>query len=193
MFVKLINMILESLEAKKRGSVVEKYKNFEHQTVYGDTELAFIKKIKRKNSDDSNNFSSSMKCSKDHVLLLLLAMMMMGTLVAVSRYAAVHNQPQKRQDSVVTLLFILCNSMAFVTSLVGVIHLLHEFPFKPWPQITVSMLFGPYMLLVFKISPNEALPLLVLSVPILLLAAAGKLFGFARERSFSGSGDTCSA
>ncbi|CAA2977987.1 Hypothetical predicted protein [Olea europaea subsp. europaea] len=170
--------------------------NFEHQSADGDTELASMnfgiptKKIKCQLSDDLNNFSSSMKRSNDHVLLLLLALMMMVTLVAASRHGVVHDQPQERQDSVIALLFILCNSTAFVSSLAGVIYPLHEFPFKPWPQITVSMLFGPYTLLVFKISPNQALPQLGLSIPILLIPAAGKLYDFVWGKSFSGSGDT---
>ncbi|CAA2963608.1 Hypothetical predicted protein [Olea europaea subsp. europaea] len=182
-------------EAKKNDSV-RQFENFEHQSANGDTESASInfgiptKKIKRQNSDDLNNFNCSIKRSKDHVLLLMLALTMMGTLVATSRYGAVHDQPQERQDSIITLLFILCNSTAFVSSLAGVIYLSHEFPFKPWPQITVSMLFGPYMLLVFKISPNQALPLLVLSILVLLLPAAGKLSNFVWGKSFSGSVDT---
>ncbi|XP_059627820.1 uncharacterized protein LOC132270657 isoform X2 [Cornus florida] len=89
----------------------------------------------------------------------------------------------KNRDSIVTGSFMLFNSTAFVASVAMIIFLLHEFPLKPWPQITVSTLFGSYMYLIMATSPREALSLLFLASPFLLLAAAGKLRGFARPGS----------
>ncbi|CAK9188029.1 unnamed protein product [Ilex paraguariensis] len=77
--------------------------------------------------------------------------------------------------------FIMFNSIWFVGSLAVVIFLLRKFPFKPWSQISVSMLFGSYMCCIFSMSPGEAWNLLLLAIPLLLLAAAGKLFGLGRK------------
>ncbi|XP_059627822.1 uncharacterized protein LOC132270659 [Cornus florida] len=98
-------------------------------------------------------------------------------------YAANDTIQLKKQDSVVNRSFILFNSTGFVASVAVIIFLLHDFPLKPWPQISVSTMFGSYMCLIMAISPQEAFPVLVVAIPFLLLAAAGKLLGFARPRS----------
>ncbi|CAL5365025.1 unnamed protein product [Camellia sinensis] len=77
--------------------------------------------------------------------------------------------------------FLLFNSMVFIASVIMTLFLLHEFPFKPWPQISVLALFGSYMCSIKAISPNGARALLFISIPFSLLAAAGKLYGFARH------------
>lgn len=82
---------------------------------------------------------------------------------------------QDMRDSTITSLFVLFNSTGFVVSLAIVISILRSFPLKPWPQISLSMFFVSYMCLIMKILPCESWLVLMLSVPLLLLAAAGKL------------------
>ncbi|XP_057474289.1 ankyrin repeat-containing protein BDA1-like isoform X1 [Actinidia eriantha] len=79
----------------------------------------------------------------------------------------------KKHDSSLTHLFILFNSAGFISSVGVILFLLHEFPLKPWPQITVSTMFCAYMCLIMAVSPNEALALLLLTIPFLLLALYG--------------------
>ncbi|KAI7979872.1 Ankyrin repeat-containing protein BDA1 [Camellia lanceoleosa] len=95
----------------------------------------------------------------------------------------------KKQGSSLTRLFILFNSSGFISSVALVIFLLHEFPMKPWPQISVSALFGAYMCSIMAVSPNEAFALLLLATPFLLLAAGGKLLGLGRQRPDAGCED----
>lgn len=89
-----------------------------------------------------------------------------------------------RGDSITTRSFVLFNSIGFIAAVATLIFMLHQFPIKPWPQISVSTLFGSYMCVINIISPREALPLFSLSIPLLLLAAAGKLFRF-RPKGFN--------
>ncbi|KAA8533927.1 hypothetical protein F0562_031444 [Nyssa sinensis] len=89
----------------------------------------------------------------------------------------------KRSESIITSSFLLFNSTGFVASVAIIIFLLHEFPMKPWPQISISTLFGSYMCLIMAISPSKALALLLIALPFLLLAALGKIYGFAGQRS----------
>ncbi|CAL5363209.1 unnamed protein product [Camellia sinensis] len=86
-----------------------------------------------------------------------------------------------KQYSLFPCTFLLFNSMVLIASVIMTLFLLHEFPFKPWPQISVSALFGSYMCSIKAISPNGAWALLFISIPFSLLAAAGKLYGFARH------------
>ncbi|XP_028091647.1 uncharacterized protein LOC114291963 [Camellia sinensis] len=73
------------------------------------------------------------------------------------------------QFKIMRTLFILCNSMVFIASVGVVTFLLHEFPLKPWPHISISALFGSYMLSLNAIMPNGALALFFISIPILLI------------------------
>ncbi|XP_059625300.1 uncharacterized protein LOC132268475 [Cornus florida] len=99
-------------------------------------------------------------------------------------YAANGILQLKKRDSIANRSFMLFNSSGFVASVAVIISLLHEFPLKPWPQISASTLFGSYMCLVMATSPRDAFVLLFLAIPLITLAAAGKLYGFARERSY---------
>ncbi|PSS24519.1 Pre-mRNA-splicing factor like [Actinidia chinensis var. chinensis] len=72
--------------------------------------------------------------------------------------------------------FLFFNSIVFVASVVTSLFLLHEFPMKPLPQISISALFGSYMFSIKATSPNEAMPLLLISILFFLLAAAGKIY-----------------
>ncbi|KAA8533929.1 hypothetical protein F0562_031446 [Nyssa sinensis] len=113
---------------------------------------------------------------------------LLSPLVRTSKAGYLHNNDANgtlqliKGNSIATSSFIFFNSTGFVASVAMLIFLLREFPLKPWPQITVSTLFSSYMCRVMVISPNEAWPLLLLAIPFLLLAAAGKIYGFARER-----------
>ncbi|XP_059627813.1 ankyrin repeat-containing protein BDA1-like [Cornus florida] len=140
------------------------------------------------------------KSRKDYARIVLL---MTATLVATITFQAVLSHPvgtlkqgytynydpngtlqMKKQDSILAGSFILFNTIGFVASLSIIIFLLYEFPLKPWPQISVSTLFGSYACVITEISAAEALPLLALSIPVLLFAARGKLHVFARQASY---------
>ncbi|XP_059627815.1 ankyrin repeat-containing protein BDA1-like [Cornus florida] len=136
----------------------------------------------------------SSKSRKDYARTVLLAM---ATLVTTITFLAVLCPPfgtlkqgypgtlqLKKQHSIITRSFILFNTVGFVASLAILIFLLYEFPLKPWPQISVSSLFGSYACLIMAISAGEALLLLALAIPVLLLAATGRLNGFARQSSY---------
>ncbi|XP_059627816.1 uncharacterized protein LOC132270653 [Cornus florida] len=97
-------------------------------------------------------------------------------------YAANGSLQPKKRDLIVTSSFILFNSIGFVASVAVIIVLLHEFPMKPWPQICVCTLFGSYVCLIMATSPREALALLFLAIPFLLLASAAKLHGFCKSK-----------
>ncbi|KAF5959018.1 hypothetical protein HYC85_000227 [Camellia sinensis] len=73
------------------------------------------------------------------------------------------------QDSITRRWFVLFSSMVFISSAGVIIFLLHEFPLKPWPHISISALFGSYMLSLKAVSPNEAPALFFVSIPILLV------------------------
>ncbi|CAK9188032.1 unnamed protein product [Ilex paraguariensis] len=147
---------------------------------------------------DKSSIVPSIRVANHHMLLL------MATMVTTITYQAALHSPDgtfkahysynytsngsnlqlKKQESIITQSFLLFNSIGFVGSLAVVIFLLHGFPLKPWPQITVSMLFGSYMCCIMSISPNEAWFLLFFAIPFLLLAAAGKLIGLGRQKAF---------
>ena len=61
-----------------------------------------------------------------------------------------------KQYSLFPCTFLLFNSMVVIASVIMTLFLLHEFPFKPWPQISVLALFGSYMCSIKAISPNGA-------------------------------------
>ncbi|XP_028093358.1 serine/threonine-protein kinase TNNI3K-like [Camellia sinensis] len=79
--------------------------------------------------------------------------------------------------------------LGFTSSGALVIFLLHEFPLKPWPQISVLAMFGAYMCSIMAVSPNEAWAMLWLAIPFLLLAAGGKFCGLGRQRPYAGCRD----
>ncbi|CAL5444550.1 unnamed protein product [Camellia sinensis] len=84
-------------------------------------------------------------------------------------------------DSIMSRLLMLLNSMVFITSVGIIISLLHEFPLKPWPHISISALFGSYMFSLKAVSPNECPALFFILIPILLLGICGKLYGFSSK------------
>ncbi|CAK9188041.1 unnamed protein product [Ilex paraguariensis] len=147
---------------------------------------------------DKSSILPYIRVANHHMLLLMATMVTTityqaalhspdGTFKAHYSYNYTSNGstlPLKKQESIITQSFLLFNSIGFVGSLAVVIFLLHEFPLKPWPQITVSMLFGSYMCCIMSISPNEAWFLLFFAIPFLLLAAAGKLIGLGRQKAF---------
>ncbi|KAF5959024.1 hypothetical protein HYC85_000233 [Camellia sinensis] len=103
---------------------------------------------------------------------------------SASKMGYVHNYitgtfQLNKQYSLLSSTFMLSNSAVFIASVLMTLFLLHEFPFKPWPQISVLALFGSYMCLIKTISTNGALALLVISIPFLLLVAARKIYGLA--------------
>lgn len=138
------------------------------------------------------NINAALKVKKEYVLLpaaTLLAIVMFTAACRFPRFITKANYiynydtgriVQENRDLTITSSFILFNSTGFIVSLAIVISILRGFPLKPWPQISVSMLFGSYMCLIMKIFPLESWLVLFLSVPLLLLAAAGKLCDFAQ-------------
>ncbi|CAL5361944.1 unnamed protein product [Camellia sinensis] len=84
-------------------------------------------------------------------------------------------------DSIMSRLLMLLNSMVFITSVGIIIFLLHEFSLKPWPHISISALFGSYMLSLKAVSPNEGPALFFISIPILLVGICRKLYGFSSK------------
>ncbi|KAK3221151.1 hypothetical protein Dsin_015121 [Dipteronia sinensis] len=72
-------------------------------------------------------------------------------------------------------LFIWLDSIAFITSTASmIIILVNELPLKPWMLISVFSLCGAYICSIKAVSPQDALPLLLLGCPALLLAAIPK-------------------
>ncbi|CAN4081032.1 unnamed protein product [Withania somnifera] len=137
------------------------------------------------------NANAALQVKKEYVLLpaaTLLAIVMFTAACRFPRFITKANYiynydtgriVQEERDLTITSSFILFNSTGFIVSLAIVISILRGFPLKPWPQISVTMLFGSYMCLIMKILPLESWLVLFLSVPLLLLAAAGKLCDFA--------------
>lgn len=125
------------------------------------------------------NTNAALKVKIEYVLLLAATRFAVVTLIAACdflRFTAKASYifdydtgriVQDKRESSVTSSFILFNSTAFVASLPFVISILRSFPFKPWPQISVSMFFGSYMCLIMKILPWESCLVLFLSVPLL--------------------------
>ncbi|XP_059288130.1 uncharacterized protein LOC132041433 [Lycium ferocissimum] len=138
------------------------------------------------------NTNAALKVKKEYVLLpaaTLLATVLFTAACRFPRFITRANYiydydtgriVQGERDSTITSSFILFNSTGFIVSLAIVISILRGFPLKPWPQISVSMLFGSYMCLIMKILPWESWLVFFLSVPLLVLAAAGKLCDFAQ-------------
>lgn len=136
------------------------------------------------------NTIAAIKVKKRYVLVLG------ATLSATALYIAAFNIPdfipkakhindydsdqilQHIRDSTFTLPFILLNSAGFVVSLAIIISVLGRFPMKPWPQIPVFMFLFSYVTLIMKILPWASMLVLGFSVPLLILAAAGKVFKF---------------
>ncbi|XP_059625302.1 uncharacterized protein LOC132268477 [Cornus florida] len=115
------------------------------------------------------------------VLLLIAALVASVTYQAAFRILG--GNLGDKQDSNANRSFVWFNSTGFIASVSLIIFLLHEYPLKPWTQISVCTLFGSYMYLIMATSPHEAFVLLFLGIPFLLFAAAGQLRGFARPRS----------
>ncbi|XP_060186562.1 uncharacterized protein LOC132615980 [Lycium barbarum] len=137
------------------------------------------------------NKNSALKVKKEYVLLPAAALLATVLFTAACRFPRFITKAnyiydydtgrivhEERDSTTITSSFILFNSTGFIASLAIVISILRGFPLKPWPQISVSMLFGSYMCLIMKILPLESWLILFLSVPLLLLAAAGKLCDF---------------
>ncbi|CAL5363219.1 unnamed protein product [Camellia sinensis] len=82
------------------------------------------------------------------------------------------------QDSIMSHSLMLLNSMVFIASVGIIVFLLHEFPLKPWPHISISALFGSYMFSLKAVSANEGPALFFMSIPILLVGICRKLYGF---------------
>ncbi|GMP24672.1 hypothetical protein CsSME_00001858 [Camellia sinensis var. sinensis] len=78
---------------------------------------------------------------------------------------------------------MLLNSMVFIASVGIIIFLLHEFPLKPWPHISILALFGSYMFSLKAISPNEGPALFFLSIPILLVGIYKKSLWLLQQKS----------
>nr|XP_016497968.1 PREDICTED: uncharacterized protein LOC107816744 [Nicotiana tabacum] len=132
---------------------------------------------------------------KDECVLSLVA-----TLLATVMHTAVSHLPyfiakanhiydgdtgrivQYIRDSPIVSSFILFNSTGFVASLAIVMSILRSLPLKPWTQMAVFMYYVSYMCMIMKILPLGSWLVLFLSVPLLLLAASGKLCNFAEER-----------
>ncbi|XP_057497883.1 uncharacterized protein LOC130782559 [Actinidia eriantha] len=106
---------------------------------------------------------SDVKIEKSRSALLIVA-----TLLAALTYW-VQFQINK-QDSTMLRYLVFFNSMVFIVSVGTTLFLLQDLPFKPWPQITMLGLFVSYMLAVKEVSPNEAMPLFLISIVFLLLA-----------------------
>ncbi|CAL5363215.1 unnamed protein product [Camellia sinensis] len=82
------------------------------------------------------------------------------------------------QDSIMSHSLMLLNSMVFMASVGIIMFLLHEFPLKPWPHISISALFGSYMFSLKAVSPNEGPALFFISIPILLVVKQENFMAF---------------
>ncbi|KAI8032699.1 Ankyrin-1 [Camellia lanceoleosa] len=86
-------------------------------------------------------------------------------------------------DSIMSRSLMLLNSMVFIASVGIIIFLLHEFPLKPWPHISISALFGSYMFSLKAVSPNEGPALFFISIPILLVGICRKTLWLFKQKS----------
>ncbi|XP_057497515.1 uncharacterized protein LOC130782272 isoform X2 [Actinidia eriantha] len=106
------------------------------------------------------NISSGNSMMKSRNALLLIA----TVLATLTFQVPFHNLGRTSEDSskagtdglrqsdfFTSSTFIFFNSIVFVASVVTSLFLLHEFPMKPLPQISISALFGSYM---FSIKAN---------------------------------------
>ncbi|KAI8032865.1 hypothetical protein LOK49_LG01G00192 [Camellia lanceoleosa] len=87
------------------------------------------------------------------------------------------------QDSIMSHSLMLLNSMVFMASVGIIVFLLHEFPLKPWPHISISALFGSYMFSLKAVSPNEGPALFFISIPILLVGICRKTLWLFKQKS----------
>ncbi|XP_075089488.1 uncharacterized protein LOC107822267 isoform X2 [Nicotiana tabacum] len=144
------------------------------------------------------NSNAALNVKEERVLLLV------ATLLATVIYTAVSHLPyfiatanhisdgdntgrllQCIRDSSITSPFILFNSTGFVASLAIVMSILRSLPLKLWTQTTIFMYFVSYMSMIMTMLPLGSWLVLFLSVPLLLLAASGKLCNFARVKTCS--------
>ncbi|KAI8031282.1 hypothetical protein LOK49_LG01G00185 [Camellia lanceoleosa] len=138
-------------------------------------------------SNRSSDISTIKSIMGSRNVLLLIATLLttityqvlFHVLRSASKMGYVHNYitgtfQLNKQYSLLSSTFMLFNSVVFIASVVMTLFLLHEFPFKPWPQILVLALFGSYMCLIKAISTNGVLTLLVISIPLLLLVVERK-------------------
>ncbi|XP_019164656.1 PREDICTED: uncharacterized protein LOC109160865 isoform X2 [Ipomoea nil] len=119
----------------------------------------------------------------ENAMLVLAMLTAAATFSAACAFAGVvskDSETAERDFSSLAGPFVLLNSAGFVASVAVIMSVLNPLPLKPWPQISVCSWFGSYMCLMMKLSPHEALILLCVSVPLLVLAATGKLFKFSQ-------------
>ncbi|XP_031120643.1 uncharacterized protein LOC116023774 [Ipomoea triloba] len=127
-------------------------------------------------SRDAVNFK------QENAILIMAMLTAAATFLAAWSFAGVVYQDSEtaRDYSSLAGPFVLLNSAGFIASVAVIMSVLHQLPLKPWPQISVCSWFGSYMCLMMKLSPHEALLLLSVSVPLLVLAAMGKLIRFSQ-------------
>ncbi|XAR67999.1 hypothetical protein NMG60_11002970 [Bertholletia excelsa] len=115
----------------------------------------------------------------------LSLLLLMFTATATITFQAVFHFPASRnkQDSILLGSFICFNSTTFIVSIAMIIYILHQYPLKPWPQLSISTLYASYMCIIMTKSPNNALLLLLLSIPFLVMAAGGKFLVLPIKRS----------
>nr|GMD21234.1 Pre-mRNA-splicing factor like [Ipomoea batatas] len=128
-------------------------------------------------------YGTSFKLQAENLMLVLAMLTAAATFSAACAFAGAVSKDSEtagRDFSSLAGPFVLLNSTGFIASVVIIMSVLNEVPLKPWPQISVCCWFGSYMCLMMKVSPHEALLLLCVSVPLLLLAATGKIFKFSQ-------------
>nr|GMD35137.1 serine/threonine-protein kinase TNNI3K-like [Ipomoea batatas] len=126
--------------------------------------------------------NDSVNLKQQNVILIMAMLTAATTFLAACSFAGVVSQDSEttRDYSSLAGPFVLLNSAGFIASVAVIMSVLHQLPLKPWPQISVCSWFGSYMCLMMKLSPHEALLLLCVSVPLLMLTAMGKLIGFSQ-------------
>nr|GMD19741.1 serine/threonine-protein kinase TNNI3K-like [Ipomoea batatas] len=128
-------------------------------------------------------YGTSFKLQAENLMLVLAMLTAAATFSAACAFAGAVSKDSEtagRDFSSLAGPFVLLNSTGFIASVAVIMSVLNEVPLKPWPQISVCCWFGSYMCLMMKVSPHEALLLLCVSVPLLLLAATGKIFKFSQ-------------
>ncbi|XP_019164569.1 PREDICTED: uncharacterized protein LOC109160782 [Ipomoea nil] len=114
---------------------------------------------------------------QENPILIMAMLTAAATFFAACSFAGVVSQDSETARDYYSSLagpFVVLNSTGFIASVAVIMSVLHHLPLKPWPQISVCSWFGSYMCLMMKLSPHEALLLLCVSVPLLVLAAMGK-------------------
>nr|GMD13593.1 serine/threonine-protein kinase TNNI3K-like [Ipomoea batatas] len=129
-------------------------------------------------------YGTSFKLQAENLMLVLAMLTAAATFSAACAFAGAvskdSDETAGRDFSSLAGPFVLLNSTGFIASVAVIMSVLNTVPLKPWPQISVCCWFGSYMCLMMKLSPHEALLLLCVSVPLLLLAATGKIFKFSQ-------------